>query len=93
MQVLVKSVRPPLPAVAHIPGIGSTGIAYGVQHCRQQLARMIRSCSSQQVQLKPEEGAAVAVPRALLALYSQLFDDLFDEMLDGQDGVPVVSIV
>jgi hypothetical protein len=45
------------------------------------------------VLLKPEEGAAVAVPRALLALYSQLFDDLFDEMLDAQEGVPVVSLL
>lgn len=44
---------------------------------------LVHSLPHSQVLLKPD-GAGVRLPARLLALYSALFDDLFQELLDEQ---------
>jgi hypothetical protein len=65
-------------------------MSFALQHCRQQLARLVAGKAPRKVLLQSEGGQAIAVPSALLALHSQLFDELFESLLEGE-GTPEVS--
>jgi hypothetical protein len=51
---------------------------------------LVTGKAPRKVLLQPDGGQAIAVPSALLALHSQLFDELFESLLEGE-GTPEVS--
>jgi len=93
-QVLQRSIVPPTPDASSAPEPSKTR-----QHCRQQLARLVRQAaaaaagagggsSNAQVLLQPGDGGvAVKLPAALLALHSRLFFDMHQSgILGGDEG-------
>eukprot|EP00878_Enallax_costatus_P035768 GHUV01039983.1.p1 GENE.GHUV01039983.1~~GHUV01039983.1.p1 ORF type:complete len:411 (+),score=90.40 GHUV01039983.1:102-1235(+) len=86
IQVLEQGVKPPTADAAQLAGGMASPLMLALQHVRQQLARLVRQHHPQQVLLKPDGGGGVRLPARLLALYSTLFDDMFQEMLEDEDG-------
>ncbi|KAF8062684.1 zinc finger protein BRUTUS-like [Scenedesmus sp. PABB004] len=89
LQVLERGVRPPTPDAALLSGAAAGPVALALQHVRLQVARLVRQHHPKQVLLRPDGGGGVRLPARLLALYSGLFDDLFQGLLttdsDGDD--------
>uniref|UniRef100_A0A383VNZ1 BTB domain-containing protein n=1 Tax=Tetradesmus obliquus TaxID=3088 RepID=A0A383VNZ1_TETOB len=85
LQVLEYGVKPPTPDAALLSGAAAAPMLLALQHVRLQLARVVRQHHPQQVLLRPDGNGGVRMPARLLALYSCLFDDMFQDMLQQED--------
>ncbi|WIA20865.1 hypothetical protein OEZ85_005214 [Tetradesmus obliquus] len=85
LMVLEYGVKPPTPDAALLSGAAAAPMLLALQHVRLQLARVVRQHHPQQVLLRPDGGGGVRMPARLLALYSCLFDDMFQDMLQQQE--------
>lgn len=83
LQVLARAVRPPTPEAAKLAAAASQQ-QLAAQHVRLAVARLVKAQLPRQVHLAADGGGGVRLPARLLALYSALFDDLFQELLDGE---------